>query len=445
MEAVAILERAGADARAAGDGELSLRIEADLLTAGRLHPDTLATTRICAEEIDPDAIDATPAGRCLLSSLSLHGIVAGWPLPRVAAVAQRAASGDLPADATMTNTLWDCGFALSVADELAAADRWWQAILAQARAQGSILTFARCSCFLAMTALYGGDLAAAEAHARASLEATDGQRWFLRRMVTGMLVETLVERGALDEARAALVAVDGDGQLDDVMMINFLLFARGRLRVARGQLESGLADLSEYGRRPGNPVRDNPAVRPWRSEAALVELALGRPHQARRLTAEELELARALRSDRATGVALRVLGLAEGGPRGEQLLGDAVAVLGRSPARLEYARALVDLGAAIRRSGRRTDSRDPLTIGLDLAHRCGARTLAEHALVELRAAGARPRRLRRSGVDALTASERRVAEMAAAGMANRDIAQALFVTPRTIEVHLTHAYAKLGP
>ncbi|MGH3777367.1 MAG: hypothetical protein ACRDRR_16845 [Pseudonocardiaceae bacterium] len=90
-------------------------------------------------------------------------------------MARWAASGDLPVDAaTTTNTLWDCGFALSVADELAAANTWWQAILAKARAQGSILTFARCSCFLAMTALRAGDLPAAEAHARASLDVTEG-------------------------------------------------------------------------------------------------------------------------------------------------------------------------------------------------------------------------------------------------------------------------------
>jgi DNA-binding CsgD family transcriptional regulator len=62
----------------------------------------------------------------------------------------------------------------------------------------------------------------------------------------------------------------------------------------------------------------------------------------------------------------------------------------------------------------------------------------------LRASGARPRRSQRSGVDALTASELRVARMAAAGASNRDIAQALFVSLRTVETHLTRAYDKLG-
>jgi DNA-binding CsgD family transcriptional regulator len=110
---------------------------------------------------------------------------------------------------------------------------------------------------------------------------------------------------------------------------------------------------------------------------------------------------------------------------------------------LEHARSLVELGAAIRRAGRRADAREPLAAGMELAHRCAAEPLARRAREELVATGARPRRMLRTGVDALTASELRVARMAAAGMTNREIAQALFVTLRTVQTHLTHAYAKL--
>ena len=63
---------------------------------------------------------------------------------------------------------------------------------------------------------------------------------------------------------------------------------------------------------------------------------------------------------------------------------------------------------------------------------------------ELYAAGARPRTDARSGAAALTASERRVADLAAGGETNRDIAQSLYVTPKTVEVHLSNAYRKLG-
>ena len=81
---------------------------------------------------------------------------------------------------------------------------------------------------------------------------------------------------------------------------------------------------------------------------------------------------------------------------------------------------------------------------MELAARSGASALADRALVELRAAGARPRRTARSGVDSLTPSERRVAALAAAGAGNAEIAQTLFVTVRTVEMHLSSAYRKLA-
>lgn len=137
-------------------------------------------------------------------------------------------------------------------------------------------------------------------------------------------------------------------------------------------------------------------------------------------------------------------GVLEGGIGGLERLREAVAVLEASPAKLELARALVDLGVALRHASERSAAREPLRRGLDLAHRCGATVLAGRARDELVVAGGRPRRLLLSGVDALTASERRVAQLAATGLSNREIAQALFVTTRTVEVHLTHAYRKLG-
>jgi DNA-binding NarL/FixJ family response regulator len=143
-------------------------------------------------------------------------------------------------------------------------------------------------------------------------------------------------------------------------------------------------------------------------------------------------------------MALRARGLALGGEDGLELLAEAAAVLAESPARLEHARALEDLGAALRRAGRRSDARGPLREALDLADACGARPLAERARHELRAAGGRPRRPRISGVEALTASERRIAAMAADGLSNPEIAQALFVTKKTVETHLAGAYRKLG-
>jgi DNA-binding CsgD family transcriptional regulator len=130
--------------------------------------------------------------------------------------------------------------------------------------------------------------------------------------------------------------------------------------------------------------------------------------------------------------------------RNVELLREALAILDRSELRLERARVLVDLGAALRRRGARSEARDLLSQGMDIAHGCGARGLVDRARTELLAAGARPRRERRTGFEALTPSEQRVVALAAEGRTNRQIAQQLFVSARTVESHLGSAYVKLG-
>jgi DNA-binding NarL/FixJ family response regulator len=125
-------------------------------------------------------------------------------------------------------------------------------------------------------------------------------------------------------------------------------------------------------------------------------------------------------------------------------LRQSVSVLGSSEAKLERARSLVELGGALRRRQQRAEARQHLAAGMDLAYRCGAPRLVARAEDELRAAGAKPRRIAQSGTDALTASELRVGLLAARGRSNPEIAQELYVSLKTIETHLSHAYSKLG-
>ena len=146
---------------------------------------------------------------------------------------------------------------------------------------------------------------------------------------------------------------------------------------------------------------------------------------------------------RPTGIALRTRGMLAGGQPGLDDLREAAGLLESCGAGLEHARALVELGAALRRANQRTAAREPLRRGLDLAYSCGAGRLAQRATDELRATGARPRRASLTGPEALTPSERRVAELAAGGMSNPEIAQAVFVTLNTVEGHLRHVYQKL--
>jgi DNA-binding NarL/FixJ family response regulator len=121
-----------------------------------------------------------------------------------------------------------------------------------------------------------------------------------------------------------------------------------------------------------------------------------------------------------------------------------VAVVEGSPARLQHAKALAALGAAYRRGGRLDDARQALERGLELAQICDARRVGAEIRAEMREAGFEPSVEPVSGVAALAGSERRMVELAAEGRSEREIAQALFVTPKTVEDRLAGAFRKLG-
>jgi DNA-binding NarL/FixJ family response regulator len=260
----------------------------------------------------------------------------------------------------------------------------------------------------------------------------------------GFLAYALLEQGEVNEAARVIDEGGFPEELpaDQVHLVWFRLY-RGRLRIETGSPERGVEELLEVGETLRLVHFDNPCDTPWRSYAAEGLRLLDRHDEARALADEELALARRWGDPHTVGASLRVLGLVEGGEEGIARLREAVEVLAGSEARLEHAHALVDLGAALRRANQRTEARKRLREAVDLARRVGAFGLAERANDEIAATGARPRKVLQIGLDALTASERRVAQLAAAGMSNKEIAQALFVTIKTVEVHLSHAYRKL--
>jgi DNA-binding CsgD family transcriptional regulator len=315
--------------------------------------------------------------------------------------------------------------------------------IAQARATGDSSRLAVGLATHGWLAFRCGDLGGAEGDARTALAATKLPAPPMYRVMNGgLLVKTLVERGELDAAEEALAPLDSNAESGSVIAAE-VRFARGRLRIAQGRLAEGLDDFLAIGTLLTRAAITCPGYLPWRSEAALVQLALDDHESADRLASEELELARAFGAPRALGVALRAAGVVAGGDRGASLLRKAIDAFDHGDARLERARALADLGSMLRRRNRRTEARELLREALDAAHRAGARPLAEYAETELRATGARPRRVVLTGLDSLTASERRVAELAGQGLSNREIAQTLFVTARTVEGHLTSVFRKL--
>jgi len=292
-------------------------------------------------------------------------------------------------------------------------------------------------------ALRLGDLTAADVDTRTALDAPElGAPRLFRILNGGVLAATLVERGELDGAEGVLASLESQ-IASESLTAAVLRLARGRLRVAQGRIDEGLSDFLGVGRLATRAHVVCPGYLPWRSEAALAHLALAEHEPAKRLAAEELELARAYGAPRTLGVATRAAGLVAGGDQGVAFLREALSAFEQSDATLERAHALADLGAMLRRRNRRTEARELLREALDAAHHIGARPLAKRAETELRASGARPRRIVLSGLDSLTASERRIAELAGQGLSNREIAQTLFVTNRTVEGHLTHVFRKL--
>ena len=319
----------------------------------------------------------------------------------------------------------------------------WSEAQELAHRRGSLFMVLTVNLWRGFDLLRRGDLAQAQESIEAGIEEmilwSGAEMGSVMEWPTAFLAEIQLERGELEAAAATLVRGEpdpdrwGDGPA-------FWRKSKIELLLARGEAEEALALCEVYATRLG--LMTNPAPAPWRSLEAEVLDRLGRGDEARPLVEEELEIARAWGAPQAIGRALRVLGTLER-EAGIERLREAVATLERSNARLELAKALLALGTALRLARQPSEAREPLGRALELGAACSAETLVERARAELRATGARPRREALSGVESLTPSERRVAEMAAEEMTNREIAQSLFVTPKTVEVHLSNAYRKL--
>ena len=319
---------------------------------------------------------------------------------------------------------------------------WLDRGLERAREKGDAQALTANLMFSSQAHLRRGELADALLDGTGALEANERWRAHIGRPArAGFLADAQIEAGDLDGAERTLASLDR--QIADMIGFHAFTFmtSRASLLLARGDprgsLELTLDAASRFEPRSWRWLG-------WRSHAAMCLTALGEePDRAAQLVEDDVRLARQWGAPGALGAALRTRGLVLGDQDDEDSLREAVAVLGGSICKLEHAKALVELGAMLRRTARRREAREPLRSGLELARGCGAASLAARAEEELRAAGASPRDVIRVGVDELTASERRVARMAAEGMSNKQIAQALFVTVKTVETHLYRTYQKL--
>ncbi|WP_244409554.1 ATP-binding protein [Streptomyces albofaciens] len=424
---------------AAGDRETLLRMRALIEWLRFERPSVRVTAR--TEEhaaVGPDV--HTPGERQLLAVRAFAALRAGEPADRVTDLVDRA-QANAPA---LSHDLFPLHYfvarSLLYLDDLDAADDLCGRLLDGTKDRGMALLASSLMVYRAAVELRRGHVARAAAVARTAAERPHAHGEPPYRMTLDTItIDILLAQGDLEGAeRLAALHTAVDSAEPSWEWPRFLL-SLASLRSAQGDHRGALTLLRESGRHFEAAGVASPAIGPWRSRAAAVSLRLGYGRDARVLAEEELERARRCRIPRTIGVALHAVGRATEGTRGLELVAEAVSVLEQTPAELELARALHTFGRALLRRGDKPGARTALRRGLELAARCGASAPARSLQQQLHEAGGRT-----VGPCFLTAGEERVAALAADGWSNKQIAEHLHVSLRTVETHLTAAYRKLG-
>ncbi len=336
---------------------------------------------------------------------------------------------------------------LVMIDEIDRAEAALRRALSSDRARSSLISRTVAYHWWAVVAHRRGDLVAAQDYDERALSACATDDWDLYLpWIAANLATIAIERADV-AAAANAIGSDLPAAVDPVGHC-LLLEARGRLAMARQEPAEAYACFREAGRKLDAMGMVSPGFVPWRSSAALAAQQLGKRAEAAELATQELAVARRSGCARAIGVALRAVALvaaqAADEPDRLRLLTQSCEVLERSPGHLEHAKSLTELGAALRRAGNRTAAREPLRRAMDIATRCGADPLVRRAREELSAAGGRPRRAALSGMEALTPTERRIADLVVRRYTNAQIAHELYVTTKTVEWHLGNVFRKLN-
>jgi DNA-binding CsgD family transcriptional regulator len=427
------------------DTDLRVELEGGYLNAALFDPDRAVDAHRRATDILAGTDDLTSAPElALLSKAMMLELWAGGPRDEVLTAAHRLLSdGRLTEeDAADTQAPWHLIATLAWCDDYAGAGEALRMAFADAGRRGSALAYVLACVFRSRHALWTGPIGEAIHDARAAFDLAPPHSVYLC-SAAYCLVSGLLEQDEDDEAEAVLRHVDRQQTAPPPFFAAWRQMAGGRLAACRGEHAVAMDAYLAAGRHHTALGIVNPAVLPWRSEAALAAQRLGRLDRAQALVDEELALAERFGGPRPIGVARRAAGLLARGEAAVELLRSADQMLAGCGAGVEHARALTDLGAAIRRAGRPSQARKVLREAATLAEHLGAGRIAEQARAELRVAGGRAPAGATSPGDRLTAGERRVAELAAAGQTNRQIANALFITVKAVEWHLSNAYRRL--
>ncbi|MFI0731238.1 AAA family ATPase [Streptomyces sp. NPDC021225] len=424
------------------DRELRALVQSVLLITGCDEKATITAVRARFARMAAPAGD-TPAQRQILAMMSVLTAMDGRSAERAVRQARRAQRGSDAATGTLP--LIFSSLALSLADEVQGSLEALDRSLRYSQENAAVWTYVLALSSRALMLHAMGEIPDALADAQTAVEIIAGERWSGHvTMPQTALATALVDRGEPERAEALLEKIDRPNLDGFVLEYHFYLMARARARWALGDGETALGLLLDCGRSLEETGFTNPAFAPWWVEAACLLAELKRPEEAGDIVEWGAGLAERWGTSRALGLAALARGVTTGGSRGVELLAESVESLSRSPARAEHARAEYLLGGALLEAGDPRGAREHLRTAADLAWRCGALALAKEARRRLVASGGRMREITASPLDLLTGMERTVANLAAAGAGNREIAESLFITVRTVEMHLTGVYRKLS-
>lgn len=429
------------------DADLVLGVEAQRFFFRRWASQPLADAELeRVEKLAADVVGATTGELLLRQAVACERFCSGAPMQEMVEMAFP--FPELPwavGNIQSSVPLWACK-ALFWSGRYEEARGPIDAWVEFAQRRGWLATASVGIAFLAELDRLAGRLVDAEAEARTSKHLLGSLPGSYANVMTVQmnLAAVLLVRGDIVSVRSLMQDADLAFGPEWGPITPWPLEVRGYLRAAEGDLEGAAEDLLELGAALERIAWLNPAYPPWRQEATETLARLGRDSEGADLIRVAEERARRVGVPHAIGTTLRARSFVE--PRSRQLatLREAVSILERHGPPHELGRSLFELGAALRRTGSRSEAREPLRAAIELAHRCGAVPLEEKGREELIAAGGRPRRVAISGVESLTVAELRTARLAAEGFNNREIAERLFVTVRTVETHLTHVYDKLA-
>jgi len=427
--------------------------QGDTLTANIKHalqaalawtPLALTTGRHLAHVLDrfrAQHPDATVGGRMLDCVLSLYAAFRNAKA-EASARAVRAVSGDVLLGNEMAVTALSCAFHTMNFADVPELPALLDEHLRRARRTGSLRGVAPLLYQRAGYMFANGDLAEAVADDKACLEAAQASGVTIGvAFLSQHLIKALLLTGKAAEAQRVMDLVRSTAAPD----VAHWVYSEGEIELLldQGRVETALGAIRSVGAACEALDFVNPLVCNWRSQLVRCLLMLGRADEARAAAEQAMPFAETWRSPRTVGPALRALAMAETEDR-LMLLADSVEMLRKSPARLELAQSELLMGQALAKADFKSDARAHLQNALDLADMCGAVTIQERCTNAMRLIGARPRKTNIKGLHALTPGELRVARLAADGLSNREIAQELYVTVKTVEVHLSNSFRKLG-